>query len=382
MGSNIGVDRFSDVPGDFTTLSFHVYDRNGVSTLNVQDSSSGWEKTGSSPSSYLPLCTNTPVLLNKLHFDEACRDGQIFLWKKIMESPIIDRQQYYKPLDVIFVHSVASHPFKYLIAIFLIFWASMAIPANKLFRYLLVFSRKHSRNIISVTPSVPLIPRLAWAKAFITQLRQHFRVFVSTALLVTAGLIASQTKLFEANHISCTSHKLSTDTRHNISSTFLNYSTISICLDEIITPVDSWLGIVNVVFTLYDKSGKSVRADAIFFIKENVSFADAAGDIMYQNLKYYNNKGLLIRHDSDITSEHYENLMPPVASHALWQEVKDKASRVADTRFISPSRLMYLVIVNSLPLMIAGCLLIYSYGISLPFLLSLRPSSETKPDDG
>lgn len=381
MGRNIGVDRFSDIPGDFTTLFFQVFNQNGISTLKLQDSSSGWKRSNSSPISYLPLCTNTPVLLNKLHFDESCRNGQVLLWKKILESPIIANQQYYKPVDDSFIEAVVSRPLISLIAISLITAASTVIGKKKFYRSLFVFSRNLVHRQDSLTFSITLFLRRVSNKKFIAQNRQYFRIFLAASLAVTAILISSKTNFFTAKHISCKRHQLGLLAVPSHSSSFLDYSSLNICLDEIVSPVDSWLGIVNVVFTLYDQSGKSIKADAIFFIKDTTSFSDASGDIMYQDLRYYNNKGILIRSDSEITSEHYDDLMPADASHALWQDVKDKTTRIADTKYLSPSRILYHVAADSLPLMIAGGLLIYSYRLSLPFLFSLQSSVNSRADD-
>lgn len=382
LAENIGRDRFSDIPGDFTTLYFQIYDKYGFSQLKIQDTSSGWQRANSTPDRYLELCPYMPVLLNKLHFQSPCRDSQVALWKNIRKSSIILDRNHYKPLDDSFVSAVINHPLVSLFTILLTVTASLVIR-KKGFRYWFRFSKIFNLGKqISIANFSPKAIRTSRVAIF-TQYRRYAWIPSICVILIVLGLVASRTNLFTAKHISCKEHKFSTSRDKFINKdAFLDYSYLNICLDEIVSPNDSWLGIVNVVFTIYDQSGKSISADAIFFINDTVDFSDASGDIMYQSLNYYNKRGILVGHNHEITSEHFEDLMPEAASHALWQDVKDKTLRVADTKYLSPSRMLYLVATDSLPLMIAGGLLIYTYGISLSVIVfSQSLNNSTHKDD-
>jgi hypothetical protein len=372
MAKDIGKDRFSDVPGDFTTIYFQVYDTYGISKLKVQDTSSGWQSAGSTPDRFIELCPSMPILLNKLHFQKSCRETQVSLWKDIFNSPIIANREYYRPIDDSFIAAVINHPFLSLFTILLAATASLAIQKKGLrywFNFLKIADFRTKRLFLNIL----LLISQTSPRVFISQYRRHAFIPTIAIVAMTLGLIASRTNLFTAKHISCKRHELGAiHAQRKLRPAFFDYSSLNICLDEIIVPYDSWFGIVNVVITVYDQTGRSIKADAIFFVKDATVFSDASGDIMYQSLSYYNKNGLLTSRNYEITSEHYEDLMPAAASHALWRDVKDKTARLADTKYLSPSRMLYLVATDSLPLMIAGGLLIYSYGLSLSVMLNLK----------
>lgn len=379
MAKDIGQNRFSDIPGDFSTTFFQIFNKYGFSTLKISDTSSGWESANLSPNDWQKLCTYTPILLNKLHFSESCKSSQVLLWKIIAKSQVLSLNQSYVPIDVRVNKFIISNFFPIL---FIIFSFLMILKVIQAYHFHILILKFKPFNAIqdsfhslssSMHKSLP-------EKAGYAHYKQYLYLIIATGLIIVINLVSTKINQFSPNNISCKAYRLNTKTEASFKPKFLNYSDFEICLNEIIYPLDNWLGIVNVSITIFDNSGKSIDADAVFFIKETSNFSDSSGDIMYQKLRYYDSRGILVDENSDITSEHHENILTGNASQALWLKVRDQTTKVVNTKYISPFRLIKSELTKSASYMTAAFLLIYAYYLFLQFLLSGSNRVESEPD--
>lgn len=366
MAKDLGTDRFSDVPGDFTTLFLQTFNRYGLSTTKITDTSFGWKSINSSPLEFLKLCNNMPVLLNELHFSKTCKTNQELLWQSIFKSEVLKRRIEYRPIQELAIDAFTRNP------LLLIGVLPLPIILSYLFRLILQLKSFNNNSKTGLFHGM-VFYKLISIKIFILKYRKYSWVALIVGSSLLLSLILSRTRFLAPVNISCTFYQLKLDNNRKYRQSFLDYSSINVCIEEIILPLDEWLGIVNAVVSVYDKTGKSIRTDAVFFIKDDVNFSDTSGDIMYQEIQYYDNNGLLLDNTKETTSEQYENILSTSASRALWQNVKDKSSKIKNTIYLSPFRKIYIVIVNSFPYMFAGTLLIYSFRLSLPLFISKDP---------
>ena len=359
MAENIGKSKFSDVKGDFGTDSLALYNQQGIKMLDTADLKKPDDKDTYDQEYFIQQCPNVPIYLNAIHFDDQCIDLQQLIWTEVKN---ISKDQFNTKRILISKAIplwISENPYKVVGIIIL------AIAVTRIVR------------LISITNFKSELKQSLSVKNILTALHKDriklLNFSLISATLISLGFVVNNTTFLKPADLLCLDPQFAQKDNQ------LNVQKIhSICINEVLNPYNAWSGTVELGLRIIYNDKSQLITESTFFVYTGDEFEDSQGDILHVKQVFYGPNGVLNGDDSQAVYEQLVNLMPPAASNALWDLVKNKLANKDEIAYLSVQRIFGDVIKDSLPFMMAAITLLYSYSLYLSLVFPKNDNEKNK----
>ena len=348
IADNLGVEKFSDVEGDFTTDVMKKYNSSGFMTYNKLDIGLPNETAPYPTNEYKAFCDKRPIFLNDLFMDPECLEKQKLVWEKIQEVSPSSFNNYSIPFSRFIFRWISSNPFKVLGGIFFLIAVAKFYP--------LLNPRNNSSGDTNNSTSMIIEKRLKQSYRKIVELTIAIALFGGFGFILNNTIYLIPADLLCLNKQDSEKNKVNTQKKSTIQ---------NVCVNEVLVPFNSFRGQIELGMVITYTDGSTIVTETSMFVSEDDSFQDASGDMMHTQISYFNQYGVLEQRDSEVIGEQLANLMPDNVNVEIWKLVKDKLTGKNEIMYVSVQRVLGEVIEDSLPFMFAAYALLYSYSLYL-----------------